>query len=80
MITWCLRGALALGCTQSGQFIGILKQMLDTMNSDLKDATDVENAAMKVFEKLLAAMTKQIEAVIEKIEDKLQRIGTTGLI
>ena len=52
----------------------------NTINSDLKDATDVENAAMKVFEKLLAATTKQIEALTEKIENKLQRIGTTGLI
>jgi len=64
---------------QSGQIIGILKQMLDTMNADLKDATDTENAAIKEYEELLAAKTKQIEALTEMIEDKLQRIGEAGV-
>merc|ERR550514_193334 len=53
--------------------------MLDTMNGDLKDATDTENAAIKEYDELVAAKTKQIEALTEMIEDKLQRIGEAGV-
>merc|ERR550514_471019 len=53
--------------------------MLDTMNGDLKEATDAENAAIKEYDALVAAKTKQIEALTEMIEDKLQRIGEAGV-
>jgi len=63
----------------SGQIVGILKQMLDTMTGDLSEATQTENAAIKVFEELMAAKTKQIDALTEMIEDKTQRVGESGV-
>jgi len=63
----------------SGQIVGILKQMLDTMNADLADATAVEEAAIKDFEALVAAKTKQIDALTAMIEDKTQRVGSSGV-
>jgi peptidoglycan hydrolase CwlO-like protein len=63
----------------SGQIVGILKQMLDTMNADLAEATAKEDAAIKEFDALVAAKTKQIEALTEMIEDKTQRVGEAGV-
>jgi len=63
----------------SGQIVGILKQMLDTMNADLSEASAKEEAAIKEFDALVAAKTKQIEALTEMIEDKIQRIGSSGV-
>lgn len=63
----------------SGQIVGILKQMLDTMSDDLKDATEAEEAAIKEFDALVAAKTKQIDALTEMIEDKTQRVGRAGV-
>jgi len=63
----------------SGQIVGILKQMLDTMNADLADAKAVEEAAIKDFDALVAAKTKQIDALTGMIEDKTQRVGSSGV-
>merc|ERR1719313_1487853 len=54
----------------SGQITGILKQMSDTMEANLKTATDEENAAIKDFNALVAAKTKQINALGKEIESK----------
>merc|ERR1719502_502769 len=43
---------------QSGQIVGILKQMTDTMEKDLAKATADEQAAVKDFNGLVAAKTK----------------------
>jgi len=63
----------------SGQIVGILKQMLDTMNADLADAKSVEEASIKDFDALVAAKTKQIDALTAMIEDKTQRVGSSGV-
>jgi len=63
----------------SGQIVGILKQMLDTMTGDLNEATAAEEAAIKAFDALVAAKTKQIDALTEMIEDKTQRVGEAGV-
>jgi len=62
-----------------GQIVGILKQMLDTMNADLSESTEKEETAVKEFDALVAAKTKQINALSEMIEDKIQRIGAAGV-
>merc|ERR1719311_2055129 len=54
----------------SGQIVGILKQMTDTMEADLADATAKEEAAIKDFNGLLAAKTKEINALTAEIESK----------
>merc|ERR1719446_854864 len=59
----------------SGQIVGILKTMEDEMNADLADATKQEEASIKDYEGLMAAKTKEVNALSKMIEDKLQRIG-----
>merc|ERR1719394_2392231 len=59
----------------SGEIVGILKTMQDEMNADLKSATDAENAAIKAFEGLVAAKTKEINALQASIETKTARVG-----
>merc|ERR1719235_910840 len=54
----------------SGQIVGILKQMTDTMEKDLADATAEEEAALKAFKGLMAAKTKEINALGREIEAK----------
>jgi len=59
----------------SGEILGILKQMEDEMNADLKDATAAEEAAIKAFEGLVAAKTKELNALQKAIETKTARVG-----
>merc|ERR1719159_1039223 len=63
----------------SGEIVGILKTMSDEMNADLKSATDAENAAIKAFEGLVAAKTKEINALTKAIESKTARVGELGV-
>merc|ERR1719272_1617217 len=59
----------------SGQITGILKQMTDTMNKDLAEATAAENASMKAFDELMAAKEKEVGALTKAIEEKMVRLG-----
>jgi len=63
----------------SGQITGILKQMSDTMQKNLETATTEENAAIKDFEGLVAAKTKEINALGSEVESKTSRIGELGV-
>jgi predicted nucleic acid-binding Zn-ribbon protein len=60
---------------QSGQIVGVLKQMTDTMVKDLATATDDENQAIKAFQDLMAAKTKEVDALTKAIEEKMVRLG-----
>merc|ERR1719161_636470 len=64
---------------QSGQITGILKQMTDTMEASLATATSEEEAAIKDFNGLVAAKTKEINALTKEIESKTARIGELGV-
>merc|ERR1719326_1838833 len=59
----------------SGEIVGILKQLLEDMEGDLKEATDTENAAIAEFEGLVSAKEKEIQAATEAIEAKTERAG-----
>merc|ERR1719486_1843958 len=63
----------------SGQITGILEQMIDTMENNLATATDEENAAIKDFNGLVAAKTKEINALTKEVESKTSRIGELGV-
>merc|ERR1719453_2439594 len=63
----------------SGEIVGILKQLGDTMNKDLKDLIAQEEAAKKAYEELMAAKQKEVDAAIAAIEDKIKRIGELGI-
>jgi peptidoglycan hydrolase CwlO-like protein len=64
---------------QSGQITGILKQMRDTMQSELDKATEEEEGAIKSFDALVAAKEKQINSLTKEIEDKMARLGDGGV-
>jgi chromosome segregation ATPase len=63
----------------SGQIVGILKEMLSTMEKDLADETSSEETAKKNYEELMAAKTKEVEALTKAIEQKTTRIGDLGV-
>jgi len=64
---------------QSGQIIGILKEMGDTMAADLASATKAEEAAINIYEELMAAKKKEIDALTASIENKIKQIGELGI-
>jgi len=64
---------------QSGEIVGILKQMTDTMAGDLADITATEESALANFNSLVKAKEEQIEALTKEIEEKLARVGNDGV-
>jgi len=60
---------------QSGQITGILKEMRDTMNKNLGESTADENTAIKNYDGLMAAKSKEVEALTRSIEEKMVRLG-----
>jgi len=59
----------------SGEITGILKTMGDEMSKDLADMTAEEEGSVKTFDALVAAKTKEVEALNQEIETKLTRVG-----
>jgi len=59
----------------SSEIVGILKEMKDEMSRDFKDLVAGEEAAIKGFNELKAAKTKEIAAATRAIEKKTQRSG-----
>jgi septal ring factor EnvC (AmiA/AmiB activator) len=64
---------------QSGQIVGILKQMADTMAANLASATDEEEKAIKAYDELMDAKTKEANALQASIESKIKKIGDLGV-
>merc|ERR1719473_502796 len=59
----------------SGEIVGILKQMKETMEGDNAEAVAAEKAAQAAFDELKAAKEAEIAAATKAIEDKLARLG-----
>merc|ERR1719276_134266 len=59
----------------SGQITGILKTMGDEMSKSLADITAAEAEAIKAFDSLVAAKTKEINALTAALETKMTRTG-----
>jgi len=64
---------------QSGEIVGILKQMLDEMMKDLAQATDAEKAAVQNYEELMEAKKKELSTLQAQIESEMTRIGDLGV-
>jgi len=64
---------------QSGQIIGILKQMGDTMAATLSDATAAEEEAISAYKGLMAAKKKEVAALTATVESKTEQIGELGV-
>jgi len=63
------------GAPQSGEIVGILKEMGSNMEKSLADATASETEAIKTYEGLMAAQSKQVASLTGSIEEKTQRAG-----
>lgn len=59
----------------SGEIVGILKQMKETMEKSLAEITEAEEAAIKSYDGLMAAKTKEVAALTKTIEEKMVRLG-----
>jgi len=64
---------------QSGEIVGILKQMKDEMEKDLADLSSQEASAQADYEALVAAKMKEIEANTKAIEEKTERVGNIAV-
>mmetsp|Transcript_24982 Transcript_24982/g.54905 ORF Transcript_24982/g.54905 Transcript_24982/m.54905 type:complete len:703 (+) Transcript_24982:62-2170(+) len=59
----------------SGQIVGILKQMKETMEKDLADLEAQEKDAVDSFNSMTSAKNKEIAAATTAIEEKTQKQG-----
>mmetsp|Transcript_44640 Transcript_44640/g.95249 ORF Transcript_44640/g.95249 Transcript_44640/m.95249 type:complete len:703 (-) Transcript_44640:40-2148(-) len=59
----------------SGQIVGILKQMKETMEGDLADLTKQENESIAGFNGLNAAKNREIQASTDAIEENMKKSG-----
>merc|ERR1719395_227383 len=63
----------------SGEIVGILKQLGDTMAKDLQELIAAEEAAKKAYEELMACKQKEVDSLTAAIESKIKRIGELGI-
>jgi len=64
---------------QSGQIVGILKQLKDSMSAELEAATATEESSAKSFDELMAAKAGEIESLTKTIEVKTEQVGELGV-
>merc|ERR1719464_997632 len=64
---------------QSGQIVGILKQMEEEMDKALADARSAEEEAIKSYDALMEAKAKEVDALTAQIEKEQTRIGDLGV-
>merc|ERR1719473_2473503 len=62
---------------QSGQILGILKQMLDTFSSNLSQSQKEELKNSEDYANLKATKEEEIAAAMGQIETKTQELATT---
>merc|ERR1719159_2124917 len=60
---------------QSGEIVGILKQMGDEISAELAEITKVEDERVAAYDKLMASKTKEVNALTKAIEEKMTRSG-----
>jgi hypothetical protein len=63
----------------SGEIVGILKQMGDTMAKDIADLIAQEEEAIKQYNELMAAKQKEVDSLTKAIEEKTKRVGEVGI-
>jgi hypothetical protein len=64
---------------QSGQIIGVLKDIKDNMAKSHTDTESTESQAIASYEELMTAKTKQVKALAETIETKSVRVGSLSV-
>merc|ERR1719189_44881 len=78
MITAFLSGSSDYA-PQSGQIIGILKEMRDEMSADLADAVATEEADIASHTSFVGAKKKEVAALTNTVEAKTQLVGELGV-
>merc|ERR1712032_472830 len=58
---------------QSGEIVGLLKQLKDSMSASLADITATERQAIQAYDELMAAKEKEVLALTKSIESKSER-------
>jgi len=79
VMSFLAQGQSSTDTSKNGQIIGILQQMKETMEADLADATAAEQKGIGIFDALVAAKEKQINADSAAIESKIERVGNLGV-
>jgi len=75
-----LSGAVDGGyAPQSGEVIGILKELDDQMSADLSEEIAAEGKAVQEYEALMVAKKKEIAVLTASIESKMQRSAELGI-
>jgi len=64
---------------QGGEIEGILEQMKETMQKDAASSATDEAGSIKDFDALMAAKTKEVNALQKEQESKIARVGETGV-
>jgi len=64
---------------QSGQIVGLLKQLGDDMATSLAESMTAEEKAVYVYGELMKAKTAEVNSLTEAIEDKTKKIGDLGV-
>merc|ERR1719317_1552498 len=64
---------------QSGQIVGIMKQMEEEMDKALADARAAEEESIKNYDALMEAKTKEVDSLTAQIEKEQTRIGDLGV-
>merc|ERR1719265_2217925 len=63
----------------SGEVVGILKQMKETMEKDLATEESDEAASLASYEELVTAKKKEVATLTQVIETKSSRVGEVGV-
>jgi len=64
--------------SQSGAIFGVLQQMKETFEKDLKDATDEENQAASDFAGLKESKTAEMDAAKQQVKAKTEELADTS--
>jgi chromosome segregation ATPase len=63
----------------SGEIVGILKEMFETMTKRVEEITRAEEEAVANFNQLVAAKNRELSAAQDSIEEKTQRQGEVAV-
>jgi len=64
---------------QSGQIVGVLKELKDKMSEAFAEMESSENAAVSTHEELIIAKTKSVKALTKSIETLTVRVGSLSV-
>lgn len=64
---------------KSAEIVGILQEMHKNFEKSLTEVVSQEHGAVKLYDELMAAKTREVESLTQAIEDKIQRIGRLGV-